>query len=133
MDASVKVLDRVGPKNAEKLARLGIESLGDMLYHFPRRYDDYSQLKPINRLEYGEVVTVIGSVQSINTRSIRGGKSKLVEAIINDGSGALRVSWFNQPWLAKSMPEGTQVVLAGKIEQYLGRLVMNSPEWEPIE
>ena len=133
MDASVKVLDGVGLKNAEKLARLGIESLGDMLYHIPRRYDDYSKLKPINRLEYGEEVTVIGSVQSINTRSIRGGKSKLIEAIINDGSGALRVSWFNQPWLAKAMPEGTQVVLAGKIEQYLGRLVMNSPEWEPIE
>jgi ATP-dependent DNA helicase RecG len=133
MDASVKVLDGVGDKNAEKLVNLGIENLGDMLYHFPRRYDDYSQLKPINRLTFGEEVTVIGSVQSVNSRPIRNSKSKLVEAIINDGSGALRVNWFNQPWLTKSLSEGTQVVLAGKIDQYLGRLLMTNPEWEPME
>ena len=104
-----------------------------MLYHFPRRYDDYSELKPINRLQYGEEVTVIGTIQSINNRNIRGGKSKIVEVIINDGTGALRLTWFNQPWLTQSFKEDMPIVLAGKIEQYLGRLVMTNPEWEPLE
>jgi ATP-dependent DNA helicase RecG len=129
----VTVLDGVGPKNAEKLAQLGIASLGDMLYHFPRRYDDYSQLKPINRLQYGEEVTVIGTVQSSAARNVGGGKTQLVEVIVSDGSGALRVNWFNQPWLSKTLKEGTQVVLSGKIDQYLGRLQMTSPEWELLE
>ncbi|MDH3942880.1 MAG: ATP-dependent DNA helicase RecG [Anaerolineae bacterium] len=133
LDAAVTVLDGVGAKNAEKLAKLGVETLGDLLYHFPRRYDDYSQLKPINRLEYGEEVTVIASVKSIKVRAIRGGRSKITEAIIDDGTGALRVNWFNQPWLTNSIKEDDQIVFAGKIDQYLGRLLLTNPEWEPIE
>jgi ATP-dependent DNA helicase RecG len=133
LDASVTVLDGVGPKNAEKFAKLGIQNLGDMLYHFPRRYDDYTQLKPINRLQFGEEVTVIGTVQTATSRSIRGGKSKLIEVIIGDGTGALRINWFNQPWLLKSLKEGTQVVVAGKIDQYLGRLLLTNPEWELLD
>ena len=104
-----------------------------MLYNFPRRYDDYTQLKPIRRLVYGEEVTVIGTVESISTRPIRGGHLQITEAIITDGTGSLRVTWFNQPWIGKRLLEGTQIVLSGKIDQYLGRLIMNSPEWEPLE
>lgn len=133
LDAAVTVLDGVGPKNAEKLANLGIHTLGDMLYHFPRRYDDYTQLKSINRLQYRDEVTVIGTVQSTSSRSIRGGKSKIIEVIIGDGTGALRINWFNQPWLLKSLKEDTQVVMSGKIDQYLGRLTMTNPEWELLD
>ncbi len=104
-----------------------------MLYNFPRRYDDYTQLKPIQRLAYGEEVTVIGTVDSVSTRPIRGGRYQITEAIITDGTGSLRVTWFNQPWIGKRLLEGAQIVLSGKIDQYLGRLVMNSPEWEPLE
>lgn len=133
LEAATTVLDGVGPKNAEKLARMGLHTLGDMLYHFPRRYDDYTQLLPINRLRFGEEVTAIGTVKGVATRPIRGGKAKLVEVIVNDGSGALRVNWFNQPWLAQTFKEGTQVVLSGKVDQYLGRLTMTNPEWELLE
>jgi ATP-dependent DNA helicase RecG len=133
LNADVTVLPRVGPRYAKTLERLGIQTLGDMLYHFPRRYDDYSKLKPINRLRFGEEVTVIGSVQSINTRKIRGGKSKLSEAVISDGSAALKVTWFNQPWITQRLKIGMQIVLSGKIDQYLGRLTMNNPEWESLE
>jgi ATP-dependent DNA helicase RecG len=112
---------------------LGLHNLGEMLYNFPRRYDDYTQLKPIQRLRYGEEVTVIGTVSSIDSRAIRGGFRHITEAIISDGTGFLRVTWFNQPWIGKRLLEGAQIVLSGKIDQYLGRLVMNSPEWEPLE
>ncbi len=133
LNASVTVLSNVGPRHAQTLSRLGLNCLGDMLYHFPRRYDDYSQLKPINRLWYGEEVTVIGTVQSISTRPIRGGKAQLVEAVVSDGSGAIRVNWFNQAYIAKRLHKDTQIVLSGKVEQYLGRLVMNNPEMEQLE
>jgi ATP-dependent DNA helicase RecG len=133
LSASTTVLSGVGPKYSQTLARLGLYTLGDMLYNFPRRYDDYSQLKPIQRLRYGEEVTVIGSVDTIEARQIRGGFRHITEAIISDGTGYLRVTWFNQPWIARRLMAGTQIVLSGKIDQYLGRLVMNSPEWEPLE
>jgi ATP-dependent DNA helicase RecG len=133
LGAPVTVLSGVGPRHAQTLGRLGMQTLRDMLYYFPRRYDDYSQLKPINRLWYGEEVTVIGTVQSVSVRPIRNGRSKLVEMILSDGSGSLRVTWFNQVYIAKRLRKGAHIVLSGKIDQYLGRLVMNNPEWEPLE
>lgn len=133
LDASVTVLPGVGVRHAQTLGRLGLITLRDMLYYFPRRYDDYTRLKPINRLTYGEEVTVIGTLQSVNLRKIRNGSLQIVEAVLSDGSGALRITWFNQAWMVKRLRQGAQIVLSGKIEQYLGRLVMNNPEWEPLE
>jgi ATP-dependent DNA helicase RecG len=133
LNASLTVLSGVGPRHAQTLSKLGMHTLGDMLYYFPRRYDDYSQLKPIKGLWYGEQVTVIGSVQSVHSRPVRGGKMQLTEAIIGDGTGALRLSWFNQPWIANRLKVGEAISVSGKVEEYLGRLVMNNPDWEPVE
>jgi ATP-dependent DNA helicase RecG len=133
LNADLTVLEGIGPRNANTLSRLGLNTLNDMLYHFPRRYNDYTQLKPINHLKYGEEVTVIGTVQSVSSRTVRSGHTKLVEIVVSDGSAALRVTWFNQPWMAKRIQRGTQIVLSGKIEQYLGRLTLNNPEHELLE
>ncbi len=133
LNASLTVLSGVGPKNAAMLARLGLRTLGDMLYHFPRRYEDYSQLKPIRELMYGQQVTVIGTVTYTEARQTRGGKMHIFEAVINDGTGGLRLTFFNQPWLINRIRQGDILSVSGKVEQYLGRLVMNSPEWEPVE
>ena len=133
LSAALTVLQGVGPRNAEALEKLGLQTLGDMLYYFPRRYEDYSQLKPIQSLMYNDVVTVLGTVQSVHTRPIRGGKSSVIEVIIGDGTGSLRISYFNQPWLSNRFKEGEAISVSGKVDQYLGRLVMNSPDWEPVE
>lgn len=133
MNASLTVLQGVGPRHAQTLGQLGMNTLGDMLYYFPRRYEDYSQLKPIKNLWVNEVVTVIGAVQSVTTRPIKGGKAQIVEVVITDGTGALRLSWFNQPWIANRMKTGDNVAVSGKLDQYLGRLVMNNPDVEPVE
>lgn len=133
LDAKLTVLQGVGPRHAETLGKLGLHTLGDMLYYYPRRYDDYSQLKPIKDLFYGEHVTVIGTIQTVNTRPIRGGKASIVEVIITDGTGGLRLSFFNQPWLGNRFKVGDAISVSGKIDQYLGRLVMNSPDWESVE
>jgi ATP-dependent DNA helicase RecG len=133
LSAPLTVLQGVGPKHAETLEGLGLRTLGDMLYYFPRRYEDYSQLKPIKGLWYGEQVTVIATVQSVHTRPIRGGAATVIEVIVSDGTGSLRLSWFNQPWLANRLKEGQQISVSGTVEQYLGRLVMNQPDWEAVE
>ncbi|HSF82698.1 MAG TPA: ATP-dependent DNA helicase RecG [Anaerolineales bacterium] len=133
LNASVTVLQNVGPKHAHTLSRLGLLTLRDMLYYFPRRYDDYASLMPINRLSYGEEVTVIGTVQSVTSRPIRSGQLQIVEAVVNDGTGAMRITWFNQPWVAKRLRSGIPVAFSGKVDQYLGRVVMNNPELEHID
>ncbi|UYN90328.1 MAG: ATP-dependent DNA helicase RecG [Anaerolineales bacterium] len=132
LEASTTVLTGVGPVNAERLEKLGIYTLGDMLYHFPRRYDDYSQLLPIRELKFGQVVTVIGTVKSKSRHGPPRGK-QVFEIVVDDGTAALRAIWFNQPWLLKNFREGDEVVLSGKIDQYLGRLTLSSPEWELVE
>ena len=132
LDALVTVLPGVGRNHARTLSRLGLNSIRDMLYYFPRRYDDYSLMKPINRLNYGDQVTVIGSIQSYKLRPTKSGKS-LVEAIVSDGSAAVRLNWFNQPHMVKRLHEGAQVSLSGKVDQYLGRLVFNNPNLEFLE
>ena len=133
LDAPVTVLSGIGERNASTLEKLGLITLRDMLYHFPRRYDDYSELKPINHLSYGETVTIIGTIESVNTRKLNGGRRTVVEAVISDGSGSIRINWFNQVWHAKNLRAGTQVVLSGKIDQYLGRLLMTHPEMELLD
>jgi ATP-dependent DNA helicase RecG len=132
LEAPVTVLAGIGERNAKTLERLGLCTLRDMLYHFPRRYDDYTLLKPINRLNYGETVTIIGTVQSVHARKL-GVSRNVVEAVVSDGSGSIRINWFNQPWRAKDLHAGTQVVLSGKIDQYLGRAVMTHPEMELLD
>ncbi len=133
LNASLTVLAGVGPRHASMLTRLGLNTLGDMLYNFPHRYEDYSQLKPIQDVFYGQLITVIGEVTMVASRPLRGGKMTITEAVINDGTAALRMTWFNQPWLTNRLKVGEAISVSGKVEQYLGRLVMNSPDWEPVE
>jgi len=133
LEAPLTTIAGIGPKSAKTLRKLNLETLGDLLWHLPRRYDDYSQLKTINRLWYGEEVTVIGTVDDIQVRSVRSGRMKLVETVISDGSGSLRATWFNQPWIADRLHPGRPIVLSGKVDQYLGRLTMNNPEWEALD
>jgi ATP-dependent DNA helicase RecG len=132
LEASLKVLPGIGPKNAQNLEKLGLHKLEDLLYFFPRRYDDFSKMKPINQIRFGEELSVAGTVQKSQLREIKGNRT-LFEAVISDGTGSLRVSWFNQPWLEKNLRPGVQVVLSGKVDMYLGRLCMNNPEWELLD
>ncbi|MEM7799090.1 MAG: ATP-dependent DNA helicase RecG [Chloroflexota bacterium] len=126
---SIETIRGIGPKTAEQLDRIGIRTIEDLLYVYPRRYDDYTQMKPISRLEYGETVTLIGTVWEVRARKSRN-NSIIVQAVISDGTGKITASWYNQPWLTQKLKSGLRVVLAGKVEQYLGRKVFNSPQWE---
>ena len=132
LDSSVTALRGVGPRQSKRLTRLGIHTIRDMLYFFPRRHDDYSQLKSINRLELGEDVTIMGQVRDASVRETRGGTT-LFKAHLTDSTDVIEVTWFNQPYLADRIKPGQQIVVSGQVDEYMGRLCFTSPTWEPLE
>jgi ATP-dependent DNA helicase RecG len=131
LDSPVTAVRGIGPKRSERLERLGVRTVRDLLYFLPRRYDDYSQLLPINRLEFGEEVTIIARVQKAYARKTRGGGS-IFKAVLTDGTGSIEVTWFNQRFLANNIKPGQQIVISGEVDEYMGRLCFTSPEWEPL-
>jgi ATP-dependent DNA helicase RecG len=132
LDAPVNTLPGVSTAYTSRLQRLGIETVKDLLYHFPHRYDDYSTLKPISGLEYGEETTIIGTIWETRTQQTRSG-STIVTSVIADASGTIEAVWFNQPYLVRQLRAGRRIVLSGKVDEYLGRLRLQSPAWEPLE
>jgi ATP-dependent DNA helicase RecG len=132
LDAPVSSLPGISAAYAARLKRLDVTTVGDLLYHVPHRYEDYTTLKPINRLEYGEETTIIGTIWETESRKTRSGGT-IVSSIIADASGTITAVWFNQPYLTRQLRAGRQIVLSGKVDEYLGRLTLQSPAWEPLE
>ena len=132
LDSAITRLPGIKEAMAGKLAKLGVRTIGDFLRLYPRRYDDYRSLKPINQLEYGEDVTIIGQVWETRKRESRN-KRTIVTSVLTDGTATIEATWFNQPWLVNKLKTGTQIVLSGKVDQYLGRLTFQSPEWEELD
>jgi ATP-dependent DNA helicase RecG len=132
LDAPVSTLPGISTAYTRRLERLNIQTVGDLLYHFPHRYDDYRKLRTISQLEYGEETTVVGTIWETGTRRTRGGSS-VVSSVIADASGTIEAVWFNQPFLANQLRAGRRIVLSGKVDEYLGRLTLTSPTWEPLE
>ncbi|MFC1959341.1 ATP-dependent DNA helicase RecG [Chloroflexota bacterium] len=130
--APVTVVEGVGDKMAEKLARLGVTIVGDLLYHVPRRYDDYTRLLPISKTKPGEMVTLIGTIRDSRVLKGRGG-NQFLQIKIDDGTAVLAVFFFGQPYLQNQLQRGVQLVVSGKTDLYLGQLSMNNPEWELLE
>jgi len=132
--ADIQSITGIGQKNFKYFNKLGINTVYDLLRYYPRRYQDFSQLKPINKLDFGDELTVIGTIsQDLNTRSSKSGKLKISETAITDSTGSIRIIWFNKPFLSRQLYRGVAIVVSGKIDVYLGRLVMNNPEWELLD
>ncbi|MBC7263553.1 MAG: ATP-dependent DNA helicase RecG [Chloroflexi bacterium] len=132
LDSPVTSIRGVSTAYARRLARLGVRTVGDLVYLFPRRYDDFSALKTIAQLRYGEEATIIATIWEVQNRESRRGQV-ITKALVSDGTATMQVTWFNQPYLAQRLQPGRQIVLSGKVEAYLGRLTMSSPAWEPLE
>jgi len=132
LNAPVTVVERVGERVSQKLARLNLHTVEDLLYHLPRRYDDYTRMVPIHRAEPGGVYTLIGSVRTSMIHKARPGR-EFLQVTLDDGTATLEVFFFGQPYLARQLKRGVQVVVSGKTESYLGKLSMSNPEWELLE
>ncbi|MCL4387441.1 MAG: ATP-dependent DNA helicase RecG [Patescibacteria group bacterium] len=132
LETKVSELSGVGPAYVKKLSKIGIETINDLLFHFPRRYDDFSKTVPIGEAKTGENISVIGEIWQIaNKRSRRG--ITITEAVVADETGTIKAVWFNQPFLKNSLKAGDKVVLAGKLEWNYGTVAMQSPSYEKVQ
>ncbi len=118
LSSAVQNINGVGPKAVALLQKLGLETIEDCLYYFPREYDDRRQLPLINQVKTGQVATVVGFVETIKERSVKKGV-RLIEAVISDPSGKMTAIWFNQPYLLKVLFPGRKIIIKGKIERTL--------------
>jgi len=133
LETAITNISRVGTATAKRLKSLGVETIEDLLFYFPFRYDDFSKITRIDELKAGTSASVIGQVELIqNKRSFRR-KMQITEALVSDESGSVKVVWFNQPFIAKNLQTGDRISLAGKIEEDYGGVFMSSPVYEKIK
>jgi len=125
-------LPSVGEVYAKRLRHLKIKTIRDLLYHFPFRYQDFSQTKKIRYLAEGDEVTVAGEVIKVEVIRAKGGKL-LTKAAVADETGAIEAIWFNQPYLKQALEEGKKIYLAGQVEQFGRHLGFVSPTFEPVD
>lgn len=128
----VQNLKGVGDKRAEQLARLGVATLGDMLFFMPRRYDDYTRLLPLSHLKPYQQTAAIGTIQRVTELKSREGRPFL-SVSVEDGAGKINVTFFNQPFLKRMLKVGMQIALYGKTDLFRGDLSMSNPEWELVD
>jgi ATP-dependent DNA helicase RecG len=131
LDAPVTVVKGISTVLASKFGKLGVKTLRDLLYFFPHRHLDYSKLKSISQLAENEEQTIIANVwQASETRP---GGRRSTEAIVGDETGNIRVVWFNQPYLVKTLTTNSRIILSGRVSVYHGRQMFVSPDWELAE
>jgi len=131
LELPITSLKGVSTSLAAKFSRLGVKTIRDLLYFFPHRHLDYSQRKYISQLAEGEEQTIIANVWEAQVTMLGGRRG--TEAVVGDETGNVRVVWFNNPYLAKSLPTNTRIVLSGRVSLFGGRHVFESPEWELME
>ncbi len=131
LQAPVTTLPSIGPHYAAMLERLGVHTVEDMLWLFPRRYVDYSNLRPISSLQRGDEVTILATVWEVGERRLRSGQ-KAAMAIVADATGTLQAMWYN-PYVLKQLKSDRLIALSGRVDLYMGRFVLTNPEWEPLD
>ena len=130
LSSPIARLKGVGKRRAEGLARLGIETIEDLLFYLPRRIEDRSSFRKIGELSPGEQAAVRGKIVALDKLNVGRGMT-VVKAAIGDGTGFLYAVWFNQPWLAEQLRRGEEIDLYGKVELSHRELQIRSPIWEP--
>jgi len=125
-DIPVARLRGVGEVKSKALRSHGIDTVLDLLQHYPRRYLDRTRQARIEELAPGEEATVLGEVRRVSSRRTRNRRT-LTTVEFGDGTGKLSLTFFNQPWRQKQLSEGTQAIVYGKVDLYRGRRQMSNP------
>lgn len=123
---------RLNPNQKSALKKLGIFTIEDLLYHFPTRYGDTSEIKYVENLNKGDTSVVFGTISGLKTSKAFIKKIPMSEAIIEDETGKIKLVWFNQPYIAKMIRDGSNVRVEGKVAERKNELYMSNPKIEMI-
>src|SRR3989339_39924 len=134
MNLSTKIsqFSRVRKTVVKRLEKLGVKTVADLLFYFPFRYDDFRQVVKVKDLREGMAVTVKARLEFINNKHGWKSRKTITEALVSDDSGSLRVVWFNQPYLAKSLKNGEWLFLSGKVKSDMLGAQLTAPVYEKV-
>ncbi len=140
LSSKVTVLRGLGPARAVALQEAGIDTLRDLLWSLPYRYVDRGSLRPLGSLEMRGLeapdpglVTVLGTIQDLRQSTTRVQRMALTEVLLGDGTGTLRLIWFNQPYLGRTLKMGDRLLVFGSLFPGRHGLEMRGPQFELME
>ena len=129
---SVSLLRSVNKSHLPKLEKLGVSTVEDLLYQFPLRHVDYANIRKVNELVPGEEQTTVVTVWEARLTG-RDPRRKATQAVLGDDTGNLHATWFNSPWLANSLRQGTKVALSGRVGVFGGRPRFENPDYDILD
>jgi len=127
----IDALKGVGPATTELLSKLNIHTIGDALHHIPFRYNDFRAQKTIAEIKDGDEVTLEATLKSITKIALKRGMT-LIKAVVEDATGTLGVTWFNQPYLLMTLRKTHRYLFSGKVKLYKGKKTLTSPTVEQV-
>ncbi len=132
LDTPINQIPKIGPTFQNRLRRMGIKTVGDLLWHFPHRYEDFSNIVPISKIKLNENVCILGKILEIKNSRTWKKRMILTQAIVEDKTGAIKAVWFNQPYLIKTLKQGDNVCLAGRVNLREDGVFLSSPAYEKV-
>ncbi len=132
LDSPIAEIKGIGPKMIPKFNKLGVNTIRDFFYFFPRRHVDYSSPTSVTGLQIGIEQTVLVQVWQSTVKKTRG-KTRILEVIVGDKTGTMKVNFFNQPYLAQKLPPNTKLLLSGRINVWKGNRTFQPTSYEIIE
>ena len=132
LDTNIENLTRVGKTVASKLKRLNILTVQDLIFWYPFRYEDFSNLKLITDLKPGDITTVKGKIELLNNKRSVQKKMIITECFLTDNSGSIKAIWFRQPFIIKTLNNNDEVFFSGKVEGDLFNLYFKNPAYEKV-
>ena len=133
LNTPVDDLYSVGKAVASRLKNIGLATAHDILYHYPSRYEDFSNVQNIDQLVPDRRFTIKGKIDNLQNRRSFRRRLSITEAIVTDNTGSVKIIWFNQPYLIKSFNPGDQIIVAGKLEIGKYGLHFTNPSYEKIK
>jgi ATP-dependent DNA helicase RecG len=125
------MLPRCGNAISLHLKKIGISTIEDLLHHFPMRYEDHSHVSDVKELVEGSFATVRVRVAQLRSRhTFRRGRMQVTEGLVSDETGSVRVVWFGQSYITKTLAVGDEIFLSGKVKRDGFGLQFNSPAHE---
>jgi len=132
-DTAISELPRVGNILTKRLAKLGLKKVSDLLFYYPFRYDDFSQIISIAKVQPNTTATIKAKINLIATKRSPRKRIYITEALVSDQTGSLKIIWFNQPFIPRLIQPGDLVYFSGKVEHDQYGIYLNNPTYEKVK